>query len=327
MGWEMLVSPFESIPANFDLYSPDHIIDRRPALTETLIIPDLHADPDRLEGSLDLVPRRAQIAFLGDFIDAGKAVARPDDGAVLDRVRALVDRGAALAVMGNHELNALLFHRVDAMGRPLRPRDGKNLAQHRSFCDRFGIGTPEALARTEWFLTLPLWQDLGGLRLVHACWDADAIATIAARRPDGRLHEDDLPEVAGKETPFARAVERLLTGPEIPLPAGIGFHDNSGHYRTDMRIAWWRAGAQTWRGAALSVPDPEALPDTPIDTDHSLPFYGLDQPPVLVGHYKMRGTPQIEGPQAACLDYPSAPCVYRWNGESALEDAGLIALR
>lgn len=294
-----------------------------PCLTQTLVIPDLHADPERLEASLRAAPSGARIAFLGDFIDAGRTVARPDDAAVLDRVMALMDTGAAVGVMGNHELNALLFHRQDADGMPLRPRDAKNRAQHRSFCASFGIGTPEALDRTAWFLTLPLWLDLDGLRLVHACWDPGAIATIAARRPDGRLLEDDLEEVAAKQTAFARAVDLLLSGPEIPLPPGVGFHDAAGHYRDRVRIAWWRADARTWREAALSVPKPELLPEAEIDQERGVAFYGSDEPPVLVGHYKMQGPPRLEGPTAACLDYPGTPCVYRWTGERALRPDGL----
>ena len=295
-------------------------------LPQTIVIPDLHADPDRLEASLRLAPAGAHIAFLGDFSDAGRSVPHPDDAAVLDRVMALMETGAADGVMGNHELNALLFHRLDADGMPLRQRDAKNAGQHRSFCARFGIGTPEALDRTSWFLTLPLWLDLNGLRIVHACWDPDAIATIAARRTDGRLREEDLEEVARKETPFAKAVDLLVSGPEIPLPPGIGFHDAAGHYRSQVRIAWWRADARTWRDAALSVPDPTVLPEAEIEIGRGVTFYGVEEPPVLMGHYKMQGHPSIERPRAACLDYPKAPCVYEWTGESALRNDGLRVL-
>ncbi|MEY8800339.1 hypothetical protein AB9K35_08495 [Leisingera sp. XS_AS12] len=45
-----------------------------------------------------------------------------------------------------------------------------------------------------------------------------AIKTISARRPDGKLLEDDLDEVGGKTTAFTKVVDRLLTGPEIKLP-------------------------------------------------------------------------------------------------------------
>ena len=289
------------------------------------VIPDIHADPERLSRSLATGAFSERLAFLGDFIDAGKSVSRPDDAEVLARVRRLIEDDDAVAVMGNHELNAILFHRLDSNGQPLRARDDKNRAQHRSFIERFGIGSDDALDWTEWFLTLPLWRDLGGLRLVHARWSDTAISTIAARRPDGRLRPDDLEEVARKETPFARAVDLLLSGPETALPAGIGFHDNSGHYRTQVRIAWWRADAPTWRAAALSVPNPECLPETEITDELGLDFYGEENPPVLVGHYKMRGAPRIETPQAACLDYPDTPCVYRWSGEQALRTTSLIS--
>lgn len=294
--------------------------------TDVTIIPDIHADPARLARSLHIARGSDRLAFLGDFIDAGSAVAAPDDAPVLEKVRGLCEAGDAAAVMGNHELNAILFHRFNASGKPLRAHEPKNLKQHQSFCTRFGIGSAAALDWTEWFLGLPLWRDLGGLRLVHAFWSDGAIATIAARRPDGRLHVSDLEEVAAKETAFAKAVDLLVSGPEIPLPTGVSFTDAAGHRRTDVRIAWWRSDAPTWRAAALSVPDPSELPDGAIGPTRDLEFYRADAPPVLVGHYKMTGPPRIETAQAACLDYPKRPCVYRWRGERCLSDAGLAEI-
>ncbi len=118
------------------------------------VIPDIHADPQRLEATL--AAKEGPLAFLGDFIDGGGQGAC--DRAVLTQVRGLIDTGAVV-VMGNHELNAILFH------RGLRVDNDKNRNQHRSFLEAFGFATPEALAWTDWFLTLPLWLDLGGLRL------------------------------------------------------------------------------------------------------------------------------------------------------------------
>lgn len=43
------------------------------------------------------------------------------------------------------------------------------------------------MAWTDWFLTLPLWLDLGRLRLAHACWSIPDIATVVARRPEGSI--------------------------------------------------------------------------------------------------------------------------------------------
>lgn len=296
-------------------------------MPDYIIIPDLHADARRLAKSWDVVRADDRIAFLGDFIDAGRDVDEPDDAAVLERVRNACDDGDAVAIMGNHELNAILFHRRNEKGQPLRAHDEKNIKQHRSFCERFGIGTEVALDWTDWFLTLPLWLDVGGLRLVHAFWGPSAIATVAARRPDGRLKREDLVEIAGKQTDFANAVNLLVSGPEITLPPDVCFRDAGGHLRSDVRIAWWRADVPTWRAATLSVPNPAELPDSAIGVETELEFYGPNNPPVLVGHYKMDGPPRIETPQAACLDYPKRPIVYRWCGEKTLNENGMIEIK
>jgi len=48
------------------------------------------------------------VIFLGDFIDRGPKIRE-----VLESVRSMVYEQAALAVMGDHELNALAFHTED----------------------------------------------------------------------------------------------------------------------------------------------------------------------------------------------------------------------
>ena len=295
-------------------------------MTATTIIPDIHADPARLDASLAAAEGK-RIAFLGDLIDAGSKVGQPDDGYVLEKARDLVESGRALAIMGNHELNAILFHTFNTKGEPLRKHSQEHIAQHKSFIDRFG-STSEVKAWTDWFLTLPLWLEVDGLRLVHACWDQDAIDTIAKRRPDGRLTADDLEEVADKEKPtaFAAAVEMLTSGPEVPLPNGHSFHDSKGKNREKVRIAWWRAATGTWREVALSVPDLEELPDEPIAGTESLSIYPESSPPVLFGHYKIWDTPRIDHSHASCLDFPDAPCVYHWSGGKMLDSKGLEVL-
>lgn len=86
-------------------------------MTHYDIIPDIHADIDRLTQTLSTLgyvavgkvwghPERRIAAFLGDFIDTGR-----DKRAVLTLVRAMLDQGQAVAIMGNHEPNALLYHR------------------------------------------------------------------------------------------------------------------------------------------------------------------------------------------------------------------------
>jgi hypothetical protein len=291
-------------------------------LTALNIVPDIHADPRRLTETLSALGSDVRLAFLGDFID-GKAGAA-DDAAVLDRVRVEVEGGAP-AVMGNHELNAVLFHLEGDRG-PYRERSDKNLRQHASFVAQFGTGTRAALDWVDWFLTLPLWLDLGDLRLVHAYWDDHLIEAISERRPDARIQREDLQEIADEATPFGRAVKLLLTGPEVRLPKGYSFQDKAGHERRHVRIAWWRSEAKSWGDAALSVATPERLPDGEVSDSPDISFYPQDAKPVLVGHYKMGGQPRIEGPNAACLDYPDTPCAYRWRGGSRLKDEQILCL-
>ena len=78
------------------------------------IIPDIHADIDRLTQTLSVLgyvagaeawahPEGRIAAFLGDFIDRGGT-----NRSVLTLVRAKQDEGHGIAIMGNHELNAQL---------------------------------------------------------------------------------------------------------------------------------------------------------------------------------------------------------------------------
>jgi len=303
------------------------------------IIPDIHADIGRLTrtllslgyvqgGGTWVHPEGRVAAFLGDFIDMGRA-----NRFVLNLVRAMRDQGHAVAIMGNHELNALLFHRpgLNSDGTDdgyMRAHSAKNTNQHQTFLDEFPVGHPDTNEMMDWFLSLPLFLDLGGLRLVHACWDDARMATIRNRRPDGVLAIDDLQEVAleNDATGFAEAVLTTLKGPETELPAPHYFHDIKGEPRTSVRLKWWQSGAMTWRDAALSVPDPEALPATPIEGDVAFRAYEAEAKPVFFGHYKRLGTPAIDAPNAVCLDYPRVTCAYRWTGEARLDPQNLVVI-
>ena len=67
-----------------------------------------------------------QVIFLGDFIDRG-----PNQREVIDIVRPMIDSGAALSVMGNHEFNAIAYFTPDPdqSGSYLREHTDKNRNQ------------------------------------------------------------------------------------------------------------------------------------------------------------------------------------------------------
>ena len=148
------------------------------------LIGDIHGHADELVQLLDALgyqksgdvyghPER-KVIFLGDFIDRGPKIRQ-----VLEIVRPMIEGGQALAVMGNHELNALAYHTEDpdSPGKYLRLHSPKNEEQHQQTLEQ--LTRQELRSYLEWFRTLPMWLDLDGLRVVHACWDEQAITAIA----------------------------------------------------------------------------------------------------------------------------------------------------
>ena len=288
------------------------------------VIPDIHADLERLNWSIKKA-QGSKIIFLGDLIDAGKLVIKPDDLGVLQKVSQLIYDGQASCILGNHELNAILFHRrSSASNEHLRSHKEQNSKQHKSFIEAFGVESSDALSWTAWMLkTLPLWLELDGLRIAHACWSEKAINIVKKRRPSGHLQLEDLEEIAAKTTEFALAVETITSGPEARLPVGYSFTDNGGNTRDHVRLSWWNAENTTWTKAALSVPDLSQLPTDGLPPELMSEIYSMDAIPVLVGHYKMKGMPTLQSANATSLDYPMNKCVYHWSGESTLQSQNL----
>lgn len=271
-------------------------------------------------------PAGRQAVFVGDLVDRG-----PEQLAVLDIVRRMVDAGQGRAVMGNHEFNAIGFATPDPVrGGYLRPRSEKNLKQHEAFLKEAGLDSKLHREWVEWFRSLPMALHLGGLRVVHAWWDEAAAGKIAALRGgvDRRIDDDML--LACFREPDVEAARKLLTcGVEMELPKGLWIVDKEGHKHPDARLAVWRHGRERLRDIAL-VPSgsEEAVPDIAIPEAYRLP--ALSGAPILFGHHWFSGQPAVESPRVACLDWSAAkdgPLVaYRWEGEDELHDAALVAV-
>jgi Calcineurin-like phosphoesterase len=131
------------------------------------IIGDIHGQVDKLEALLRTLGYRdtagawrhaeRQAIFVGDFIDRGPAQVRS-----VHIVRRMVDAGAALAVMGNHELNAIAWHTPDPRhpGQYLRSHDSakwgeKNRKQHAAFLAEVEDAPSLHAEIIDWFLTPP----------------------------------------------------------------------------------------------------------------------------------------------------------------------------
>jgi hypothetical protein len=312
------------------------------------IIGDVHGQAGKLEALLKKLgyavvdgawrhPRRVAI-FVGDFIDRG-----PRQRDVVAIVRAMVEAGSALAVMGNHELNAIAWAtpHQGSPGHWLRRRDGekgeRNRHHHQEFLTQVGADSSDHQDMVAWFLTLPLFLDLPGLRVAHACWHSEAIDFLTQRiGPLGvipplmvqqALGEPPSGEPRGPSALFD-AIELVCKGVEIELPDGASYHDQDGIERSLTRSRWWDADALTFRQSALiSERLRDQLPDSPIPAAARLPTL-LDKP-IFFGHYWMTGLPEPLSSRAACVDYSAAkggPLVaYRFDGEALLSAENFVS--
>ncbi|UHD18471.1 metallophosphoesterase [Thiocapsa bogorovii] len=264
-----------------------------------------------------------QVIFLGDFIDRGPAQVE-----VLEMVRAMVDAEQALTVMGNHEFNAVAWATPISPGANsyLRPHSEDNRRQHVQFLARVGEGSQVHDEWIDWFRGLPLWLDLPGLRVVHACWHQPSFKILTEHLDHGQRIRDETAWAAltREGDPAYEALETVLKGLEIPLPEGVEFKDKDGKIRRNVRTRWWKEHPITYRDLAIAptavIPQ---IPHEPAPED-ILPGYNGDKP-VFVGHYWMSGTPRPLSARVACLDYSVAAggklCAYRWDREHDLVDA------
>ncbi|MES1936765.1 metallophosphoesterase [Salinisphaera hydrothermalis] len=295
------------------------------------LIGDIHGHADALENllrQLGYVERGGvfqhgagrQVIFLGDFIDGG-----PQNRRVVNVAKAMVESGHALAILGNHEYNAICWHTPDPRdpSRPLRKHSAKNRGQHAATLAEFA-DDPEGLAEMiAWFRTLPLYLDLEDLRVVHACWHEPSLAAVRDALGQAAVMDDDfLAASSDEESPAYEAVETLLKGPEFELPDALSFRDKYGHERRKARLRWWRSIAVTLDELVLG---PQALyaatAGRPADPGLLL-GYPETAPPVFFGHYWLTGMPTRQQDNVACLDYSVARggqlVAYRWDGEQRL---------
>ena len=275
------------------------------------IIPDIHGQAGKLKSALTSLgyeqkngawrhtdPKRTCV-FLGDFIDRG-----PDNEAVIDIVRCMVDAGTAYAIMGNHELNAVHFHTKDPKSdEPARAHSAKNLKQHASFLQEFPLEAPKTTEAISWMMTLPLFIEFDTFRIVHACWNEAVIGELLKVTKNGRLTDEQFLSAANKKSQLFSLVETTTKGPEATLPDGHLFHDKEGHGRSEVRLQWWNSAASTWKEIATSVPDLNQLPDNNLPASIKQSVYPAKSKPVFFGHYWMTGKPVLQAKNALCLDY------------------------
>lgn len=262
----------------------------------------------RRKGVWQHAERRA--LFVGDYVNRGPEVAE-----VVELVRSMTEEGDAVALVGNHDFNFAqaaflqLADRTAEIPQKVLKQASESLKLYR--------GERARLRRdVAWIGRLPLvWED-EGFRAVHASWCEECVGVIL-RKGGPLVRQEDLELTAKGER--ADAINMLLNGPELILPAGWV---PPGRPNRRVRTKWWQAGAASWKAAAY--PEEEGLPERPLSRGSGRSFFGYDveEPPLFFGHY---GFPKKASPireNLACVDFAVARGgslgAYRWSGERRL---------
>ncbi|WP_099023762.1 metallophosphoesterase [Mycolicibacterium palauense] len=274
--------------------------------------------------------RQRQAVFVGDLIDRG-----PEQLQVLEIVKLMVDGGSAQIVLGNHEFNAISYatEHPDGGGRFLREHSEKNQKQHEEFLRQ--LSAAERARYVEWFKTLPLWLDLGELRVVHACWHEPSMVVLRDAFGSDRFSSpDQLVRACSKGDPVHEAVEVLLKGPEISLAdhGQPAYRDKDRSRRDSARVRWWNAGGSTLdelaeMGGATTEDGEPYPPIPPIEVSPSERSFVYDGTvPVFYGHYWRQGLPEHLldwTSRTACVDFSAVRggtlTAYRWSGETEIK--------
>ncbi len=267
-------------------------------------------------------PERTAV-FVGDFIDRG-----PEQLEVLQLVHDMVASGAAKAVMGNHEFNAIGWHSRDESGKPLRAHTDKNRKQHAAFLDAVGENSETHQQWINWFKSLPIWLELPEIQVIHACWHRPAMTMIQPfLSAQQQLLDEHLVACYRLDHVAGQAMEALLKGVEMPLEEAQYFLDKDGHQQQKTRIKWWQKQG-SFREKAI-IPD-EYLHHLP---EHSL-APEIEQlaeisKPTFIGHYWLQGEPFPRSEMVACVDFSVAKkgqlMAYRFDGESVLDALNFVS--
>lgn len=290
------------------------------------LIGDIHGHADQLKillskldysevGGVWQHPER-KVIFVGDFIDRGPSIRE-----VLHIVRNMIDNGQALAVMGNHEYNAIAYAYPTNDGSFLRSHNETHNKQHHATLEQFSQYTDEWNEWVQWFYTLPLFLEVDGIRVVHACWDEEHIQWLKAHH-GANLTEKLLVEAHDKKSHAHVVIEETLKGKEMNIPEHCVWYDKDNHPRTSNRIKWWVDPSRNDHGKFL-FNCPDVLKEQSVPANIKFNIYPADAPPVFFGHYWLEDNwPIVQSNNVICLDYSVAKggnlVAYRWNGENSV---------
>ncbi|MGQ7870759.1 metallophosphoesterase [Sunxiuqinia sp. sy24] len=292
------------------------------------IIGDVHGQADALKDLLKSMGYKKKdgvfthesrkAIFVGDFINRGPRIRD-----TLNLVRSMVEAGSALAILGNHELNAIIFELKDKAGKPFTKRLLKYRLPLVQTLEEFAHFPEEYRSHIKWMRSLPLFLELDGIRVVHACWQDKNIAILKENIPEGRLKKSFLRKISKNSSELSTAFWQTCKGIDFQLPKDLLIFDSKGQPHRSFRSRWW-LNPQGKNFQELSFESRFDLPSysIPPEVNGTREPYAKDAPIVFFGHYCLRNGENILAPNLCCLD----SCIsrngkltaYRWSGEKKI---------
>jgi hypothetical protein len=266
--------------------------------------------------------------FVGDFVNRG-----PEIRKTLRIVRRMVENGNALAIIGNHEINAITYYLKDKDGSPLIKSPGKNFLSLYKTISQFSEYQEEWKSHRKWMSELPLYLDLGAIRIVHACWSDPAIELIKNTEREEKSRNSIFRKTYKKpKSPLGKSVLTLTKGIDFKMPGDLKIINNKGISPQSFRMRWWEDPAEK-TFEEMSFESKFVLPNYQIPKQvvpQIIPYPDF-APIVFFGHYCRHDGPHIVKPNLCCVDSCVAGTkvltAYCWNGENVLDPRNLVHIQ
>lgn len=298
------------------------------------IIGDVHGHADQLKDLLTKMEYKLvdncythqtrKAVFVGDFINRGPKIRE-----TILLIRKMVEKGSAYAILGNHELYAVLYYLRDIEGKYYKKRIPKYQLQINQTLAEFVSHKEELKSHLKWLRTLPMFLDFGKIRVVHASWDDENIALLKQKLTEPKLTKVQLREIALNGTEFSDKFWKTCKGIDFMLPRDLLIFDDEGRPHRSFRMKWWEdPEGKTFK--EISLESRFELPAYTVPKEiisHKRP-YPPNAPIVFFGHYCLKECCGIFSDNLCCVDSCIARTgkllAYRWDGESKLNKANFI---
>ena len=176
----------------------------------------------KTNGSYSHPTRKA--VFVGDFINRG-----PEIRKTIRIIRNMVENGHAYAILGNHELNAIIYHIKDKQGKSIISKPSKYFLSLFKTINEYSSGSLEWREQLKWLRTLPLYLDFGEIRVVHACWSDEAVQTADTLYENGKIKKKVFRKLTKKSgSSVAKCLWMLTKGVNLKMPSDLRVMNNKG---------------------------------------------------------------------------------------------------